>query len=79
LHRLDSYCKSTTHQASKNNLASYRALDTLHVALVTHSLYWYMITNFGDYVVLLHFNWSLLIQVAVAASLLSTWKSSCAC
>jgi hypothetical protein len=25
-----------------------RCIDTLHVALVTHALYWLLITNFGD-------------------------------
>jgi hypothetical protein len=24
-------------------------LDTFHVLLVTHLLYWYMVVNFGDY------------------------------
>jgi hypothetical protein len=32
-------------------------MDTLHVALVTHTLYWYNITNFGDYTALLQIVW----------------------
>jgi hypothetical protein len=44
-------------------------MDTLHVALVTHTLYWYTITNFGDYEVLAQIVWSLEIQVGVAVSI----------
>jgi hypothetical protein len=32
-------------------------MDTLHVALITHTLYWYVITNFGDYKVLSELVW----------------------
>jgi hypothetical protein len=35
----------------------FRLLDTLHVVLVTHMLYWYTITNFGDYLVLAKTVW----------------------
>ncbi|KAJ7929516.1 hypothetical protein B0H13DRAFT_2310434 [Mycena leptocephala] len=52
-------------------VALLMALDTLHLALVSHSLYSTTVTNFGDYVELVQAPWSLLVQVFVGV-LLST-------
>ncbi|KAK6966587.1 hypothetical protein R3P38DRAFT_2590636 [Favolaschia claudopus] len=41
------------------------ALDAFHLALVSHSLYSVVVTNFGDYVQLGIAPWSLLIQTVV--------------
>ncbi|KAJ7724768.1 hypothetical protein B0H16DRAFT_1384752 [Mycena metata] len=45
------------------------ALDTLHLAFVSHSFYFATVTNFGDYVELGTAPWSLLVQMAVAVLL----------
>ncbi|EJD50429.1 hypothetical protein AURDEDRAFT_182376 [Auricularia subglabra TFB-10046 SS5] len=41
-------------------------LDTLHLVLVTHTMYFFLVTNFGDYQRLARIVWSLEIQVGVA-------------
>ncbi|KAK6988062.1 hypothetical protein R3P38DRAFT_3374307 [Favolaschia claudopus] len=41
------------------------ALDTLHLALVSHSIYHTVVTNFGDYVALRKAPWSLLVEVMI--------------
>ncbi|KAJ7929560.1 hypothetical protein B0H13DRAFT_2310488 [Mycena leptocephala] len=41
------------------------ALDTLHLALLSHSFYSTTVTNFGDYVELVQAPWSLLAEVFV--------------
>ncbi|KAK6980641.1 hypothetical protein R3P38DRAFT_2808900 [Favolaschia claudopus] len=41
------------------------ALDTVHLALVSHSIYHTVVTNFGDYVALRKAPWSLLVEVMI--------------
>ncbi|KAJ7862168.1 hypothetical protein B0H13DRAFT_2282363 [Mycena leptocephala] len=53
----------------KNFVALLCALDTLHLALVSHSFYSATVINFGDYVKLQTPPWSLLIQMDVGAIL----------
>ncbi|KAF8889447.1 hypothetical protein CPB84DRAFT_1449062 [Gymnopilus junonius] len=38
-------------------------LDTIHLALICHGLYFYMVTNFGDFAVLASPTWTLIAQV----------------
>lgn len=60
-----------TENASKDRLllkyfvVLLLALDTLHLALITHVLYFYTVTNFGDYERLQTIIWSLEIQLLV--------------
>ncbi|KAJ7929511.1 hypothetical protein B0H13DRAFT_1859508 [Mycena leptocephala] len=46
-------------------VALLMALDTLHLALLSHSFYSTTVTNFGDYVELGQAPWSLLVEVVV--------------
>jgi hypothetical protein len=41
-----------------------RLLDTSAVALLAHVLYWYAVTNYGDYEVLLSSEWSAYMLIA---------------
>ncbi|KAJ7603509.1 hypothetical protein DFH06DRAFT_1393083 [Mycena polygramma] len=41
------------------------SLDTLHLALTSHSFYFVTVTNFGDYVQLRQPSWSLILQSAI--------------
>lgn len=41
-------------------------LDTLHFGLISHTVYFYMVTNFGDYETLSRTVWSFEVQVGVA-------------
>jgi hypothetical protein len=43
----------------KSSIGDIRFMDTLHVMLVGHTIYWYTITNFGDYLVLAKITWYL--------------------
>ncbi|KAF9471997.1 hypothetical protein BDN70DRAFT_515464 [Pholiota conissans] len=40
-------------------------LDTIHLAFTSHGLYFYLVTSFGDYAVLLAPTWAILAQVYV--------------
>jgi len=46
-------------------VAILTALDTLHVALLSHGLYIVSVTNFGNYLANLHAPWSIVAQVAI--------------
>ncbi|KAJ7929546.1 hypothetical protein B0H13DRAFT_2539628 [Mycena leptocephala] len=54
-----------TFRAYSIKVALLMALDTLHLALLSHSFYSTTVTNFGDYVELGQAPWSLLVQVVV--------------
>ncbi|KAJ7205484.1 hypothetical protein GGX14DRAFT_644684 [Mycena pura] len=45
------------------------ALDTLHLAIISHSFYFLTVTNFGDYAELQTAPWGLLVQIAVGVFL----------
>jgi hypothetical protein len=49
------------HPKSRRNcpfpISFHRVLDSSHLALVAHAVYWYTISNFGDYGVLLNEVW----------------------
>ncbi|EJD50439.1 hypothetical protein AURDEDRAFT_58227 [Auricularia subglabra TFB-10046 SS5] len=47
-------------------VAGIMALDLLHLFLVSHSMYFFLISNFGDYERLVRIVWSIEIQVGVA-------------
>ncbi|EJD50472.1 hypothetical protein AURDEDRAFT_160373 [Auricularia subglabra TFB-10046 SS5] len=47
-------------------VAGVAVLDSLHVILISHSMYFFLVTNFGDYVRLAKVVWSLPATVAVA-------------
>ncbi|KAG5718815.1 hypothetical protein E4T56_gene2669 [Termitomyces sp. T112] len=42
-------------------------LDTFHLTLITHTLYYYMISNFGNYLALVFPTWSLIAQTYVTS------------
>ncbi|PPQ99279.1 hypothetical protein CVT24_009279 [Panaeolus cyanescens] len=48
---------------SEAGICLLRILDTVHMALTAHGLYVYLITNFGNYDVLLSPTWAVLAQV----------------
>ncbi|KAK7001571.1 hypothetical protein R3P38DRAFT_3049815 [Favolaschia claudopus] len=60
---------SHDHRFLKAFVVSLLILDSLHLALVSHSLYSVVVTNFGDYVELETIPWSLLVQTFVGAFL----------
>jgi hypothetical protein len=41
---------SHPHCIVRSHLWRSRMIDSLHLALITHTLYWYLIKNFGDYI-----------------------------
>lgn len=47
-----------TRSPSLHLTSSLRILDTLHTILVTHMVYTYLVTNFGDYTALAGNIWS---------------------
>ncbi|EIN13343.1 hypothetical protein PUNSTDRAFT_129031 [Punctularia strigosozonata HHB-11173 SS5] len=47
-------------------------LDTLHAALLVHVIYYYLVTNFGNFLVLLRNTWSLVIEVFIGNLLTCT-------
>ncbi|EIN12165.1 hypothetical protein PUNSTDRAFT_130433 [Punctularia strigosozonata HHB-11173 SS5] len=42
-------------------------LDTLHLALLSHSIYFYTVSCFGDYFALTVATWSLLVQIPISS------------
>ncbi|CAA7266643.1 unnamed protein product [Cyclocybe aegerita] len=51
----------------KATVAFLWILDTIHMAFTTHGLYFYLVTNFGKFEVLLYPTWSMLAGVYVTA------------
>ncbi|EJD50435.1 hypothetical protein AURDEDRAFT_58435 [Auricularia subglabra TFB-10046 SS5] len=47
-------------------VATIMVLDMVHLCCVTHTLYWYLVTNFGDYDTLGRIVWSIEVQVGIA-------------
>lgn len=43
-------------------------LDTIHVAFITHGLYFYLVLHFGDTQALLSPAWSLIVQMYITCS-----------
>ncbi|KAF5370471.1 hypothetical protein D9615_009756 [Tricholomella constricta] len=48
---------------SPQHVTSVRFLDTLHLAFVTHGLYFYLVSNFGNLVALVSPTWSFLVEI----------------
>ncbi|CCM04088.1 uncharacterized protein FIBRA_06247 [Fibroporia radiculosa] len=65
------YTTHTKHdgRALKLFVTAVAVLDTLHVVLLTHALYDYSITNFGNYEVDRLMTWSLIVQFLVGSVL----------
>ncbi|KAG6906594.1 hypothetical protein DXG01_012997 [Tephrocybe rancida] len=61
------YFKTSTHdrQWFRGVIFSLWILDTLHLALITHGLYYYLVSNFGNFAALVGPTWSILAQVYV--------------
>ncbi|EIW55741.1 uncharacterized protein TRAVEDRAFT_50222 [Trametes versicolor FP-101664 SS1] len=60
------YGKSRKDSATMKSLVAFLwILDTVHLIMVTHTVYHYAITNFGDFLGVLKPTWSVLAQVIV--------------
>ncbi|KAL1944041.1 hypothetical protein VTO73DRAFT_3859 [Trametes versicolor] len=60
------YGKSRKDSATMKGLVAFLwILDTVHLIMVTHTVYHYAITNFGDFLGVLKPTWSVLAQVIV--------------
>ncbi|KZT66783.1 hypothetical protein DAEQUDRAFT_440676 [Daedalea quercina L-15889] len=60
------YCKNDGIKL-KLFVALVITLDSLHVALISTSYYYYTVTNYGDYITLERITWSLVVQISVGS------------